>query len=355
MSRNTEYKASRIIYIILVILLLLIFTSPFAIPIFFSATVSMAMWPMMVILEKKGFSRKAAAATLTVVFTVIISIPLMFFIVRGTLAVTHQLEKINQEDTMIGVQGLVKDIRKEVIVKIQKYSDKFHLADYLTISKIDEHLKKLNGFLLTFFRNFAGSLPLLILLFIIMILCTYSFLKHGNHIKEFLQNLFGFSDARMGQLVNIFIDNSQQVYISNIATGAIQATCVASGAYFTGTADFFIVFFITFMLSFIPVVGAAPIAFACAFMAYVDDHHTVAIILIVIGFFTGLIDNILRPWLSTLGESKTPPIWCFVSVLGGAMLLGFPGLFIGILVGTIAYDTLPIFWEELGSDSVFKS
>jgi predicted PurR-regulated permease PerM len=60
-----------------------------------------------------------------------------------------------------------------------------------------------------------------------------------------------------------------------------------------------------------------------------------------------VIDNMLRPWLATFGESKIPPIVAFVCVIGGALLLGFPGLFIGLLVGSIAYDTLPIFWDDL--------
>jgi hypothetical protein len=37
----------------------------------------------------------------------------------------------------------------------------------------------------------------------------------------------------------------------------------------------------------------------------------------------------------------------FICVLGGALWLGFPGLFIGLLIGTFAYDTLPLFWQEI--------
>nr|MBA2405828.1 hypothetical protein [Bdellovibrionales bacterium] len=31
-------------------------------------------------------------------------------------------------------------------------------------------------------------------------------------------------------------------------------------------------------------------------------------------------------------------------------MLGFPGLFIGLLVAAVAYDTLPLFWEELDTE-----
>jgi predicted PurR-regulated permease PerM len=59
------------------------------------------------------------------------------------------------------------------------------------------------------------------------------------------------------------------------------------------------------------------------------------------------VDNFLRPWLASFGESKAPAIVCFVFVIGGALLLGLPGLFIGLLVALVAYDTIPLFWDEL--------
>ena len=61
-------------------------------------------------------------------------------------------------------------------------------------------------------------------------------------------------------------------------------------------------------------------------------------------------DNILRPWLASFGESKAPGIVSFVFVIGGALLIGFPGLFIGLLLGSVVYDTFPLFWDEIGKN-----
>ena len=104
----------------------------------------------------------------------------------------------------------------------------------------------------------------------------------------------------------------------------------------------------TLIFSFVPVIGAAPVAFAFAAFAYINGQTTPAIILIAMGSIAGLTDNVLRPWLAGLGESTCPSIVSFVAVLGGAILLGFPGLFIGLLVAAIVFDTLPLFWEEVG-------
>jgi predicted PurR-regulated permease PerM len=341
----------RILYIIILTIAMLVLVSPFIIAIIFAGTVSLALFPLLLKLERKGLKRKTAAALLTTIFAIIISIPMFFFLIQGTIAVTSQLQKmsINEKLRNQGVQELVTDIRHDFVVAIQKYSSKYQFLSFLDEKKIDQYLGIVNNFLLNFFQGLAGSIPTLAILLLIMIICTYSFLNHAEGVKKFFQKITGFSDERMKEVTGIFIKDSRQVYISNIATGGIQSLIVAIGVTVLGLGDFFLVFFLTLILSFVPVVGAAPVAFLFALLAFLKDNNTAAIILVVLGSFTGVIDNLLRPWLTSFGESKIPPVVAFICVIGGALLLGFPGLFIGLLIGSIAFDTLPIFWAELES------
>ncbi|HXH30271.1 MAG TPA: AI-2E family transporter [Bacteriovoracaceae bacterium] len=350
MSKQVEKNSVRIIYVVILVLMFLFLVSPFVIPIVFAATVSLALFPVQAGLLRRGFQKGRAAALLTTVFTFVISIPLFFFIVKGTSAVTNQLEEMALKDKMKdqGVQEIVNDMRHDLVVYLHDLAVKFKFDDFLTMKKIGSYLSMVMTFLLNFFQAFAASLPVLFLFLLIMVLCTFSFLKHSTEVRQFFQKIFGFNDTKMDELVHVYIKDSRQVYISNIATGGIQSLMVAIGVYFLGFGSFFLVFFITLILSFIPVVGAAPVAFVFALVAWAKGNTTAAIILGVLGMVTGVVDNILRPWLASLGESRIPPVVAFVCVIGGALLLGFPGLFIGLLIGSIAYDTLPLFWSELG-------
>lgn len=352
---STEVKVIRVLYIITLSLALLVFVSPFFISIIFAATVALALFPVLLKLEAKGMKRKRAAALLTVLFTIVISIPLFFFLIKGTIAVTGQLEKmaINEKLRDQGVTELVSDLRHEFVVSIHNYSSKYEFLTFLNEKKIESYLTMVNNFLLVFFQGLATSLPEVFILLLIMILCTYSLLKNASNVRRFFQKIFGFSDEKMDRIVALYIMDSRQVYISNIATGGIQSIIVATGVSLLGLGDWFLVFFVTLILSFIPVIGAAPVAFLFALLAFFKGNSTSAIILLVLGSFTGVVDNLLRPWLASFGESRIPPIVAFVCVIGGALLMGFPGLFVGLLVGSIAYDTLPIFWEELHSKKFF--
>jgi predicted PurR-regulated permease PerM len=349
MAKQTEHRVLQISYVVVLVGLGLILISPFLIPLVFAGTVSLALFPLQQKMEEKGVHRKISAGLLTLIFTIVISIPFGFFITKGTVEVTRQLEKlaIKQKIHGQGVTKLVGSLQGRIVDYIQVQAVKYDLADFLTLDRINKYLLKINAILLNFFQDFASSLPTLFLLFLIMIVCIYSFLKNAEGVRGFFENLFGFTEERMDELVYIFKKNSRQVYISNIVTGGVQSLIVASGVALLGLGDFFLVFFVTLILSFIPVIGAAPVAFLFSLYAFLGDNVSAAVILLVLGSFTGIVDNFLRPWLASFGESKIPPIAAFVCVIGGALLFGFPGLFIGLLIGTIAYDTLPLFWNEL--------
>jgi predicted PurR-regulated permease PerM len=349
MSKHIEKNVARIVYLTLVLLATGFVVFPFIIPVIFAASIALAMHPLHHFLMSKGLGPRQSAGLLTFIFTVVISIPLLFFVIKGVSTVTSQLQEVSfaeiQEE---GVTTIVEGIKNKIVVGVHNISAKFNADSFFTTAKINLYLKQAATILLGFFQAFLASAPLVFLFLLITVACTYSFLKFSNSIRRFFQELFSFDDERMDELVKTFINDSRQVYISNLVTGGVQALCVATGAAATGTADFFLIFFITLVLAFIPVIGAAPVAFGVAAVAFFNGNTTGAIIMGIVGLFSGLIDNFLRPWLASFGESRIPPIAAFIFVLGGAILLGFPGLFLGLLLGSIAYDTLPFFWEVMG-------
>lgn len=348
MSKTVEKNIARIIYLTVVSIFLMVLIHPFIIPIILAASVALAMYPVQCRLEGK-LGRRPTAALLTIFFALVISIPLMFFVIKGVSAITLQLEQISlAEIQKEGVSSFVSGLQSDLVASIHRLGAKFNADDFLTHSKINDYLKQATVILLNFFRSFLSSIPVVVLFLLVTIACTYSFLKNAENVRNMFQHLFAFSDEKMDTLVKIFINGSRQVYISNLLTGGLQSLVVATGAAIMGVGDFFLVFFITIILAFVPVIGAAPVAFVAAGIAFIQGNTTATIVMVAVGAFAGVVDNFLRPWLASFGESKTPPIIAFVCVLGGAILLGFPGLFIGLLLASVAYETLPFFWHELG-------
>ncbi|MDP1949874.1 MAG: hypothetical protein Q8K59_02025, partial [Nitrosomonas sp.] len=92
---TNENKVIRVIYIVIFSVAILVLVSPFFIPIMFAGTIALTLFPAQLKLESKGMKRNHVAALLTTLFTTVISIPLFFFIIKGTDAVTTQLEKMS--------------------------------------------------------------------------------------------------------------------------------------------------------------------------------------------------------------------------------------------------------------------
>lgn len=343
------HQVPRVIYIALLIIMSLFLTFPFLVPVTLAATISLALYPMQLKLERRSWQPRHAAALLTLSFSLLIATPFVFFIAKGTILVTELLNRfaVGENIQGKGLEAAVKTLREDVVRFVLNYTDKTPLANFLTEEKVASYFKSANAYLLSFFQGVATNLPAVTLFLLVMIFCTFSFLKHAGGVRNFFQGLFGFNSRKMDQLVGIFLRDSRQVFVSNVLTGAVQSLLVATGVYLITRSDWFLVFFVTLILSFIPVIGAAPMAFLFAIVAFFQGNPTGAIILLVLGGFTGVIDNFLRPWLASFGHSHAPPIVSFVFVIGGALTLGFPGLFIGLLLGGIVYDTLPLFWEEL--------
>ena len=349
MSKRSGFVVQRLIYVLLLVGLSLYFISPFIVPIVLGATVALVLFPFQLRLEHFNWKRSRAAAILTTTFTILISIPFIFFLTKGTFLFIDLLEKfaVGEKIENQGMQEVLSVLRHDMIDKFRHYLARYPSANFLTEEKIISYLKSSSNYILNFFQTIASRTPSIILFLLVMILFTFSFLNGAGAIRKFFQKFFGFSDQRMDLIVGLFLRNARQVYISNIVTGSVQSTIVATSVYFVTNADWFLVFFVTLICSFVPVVGAAPMAFFFAIVSFFQGNTSGAIILVILGSFTGLIDNFLRPWLATFGESKTPAVVSFVFVIGGALMMGFPGLFIGLFVAAIAFDTLPIFWDEM--------
>jgi predicted PurR-regulated permease PerM len=60
----------------------------------------------------------------------------------------------------------------------------------------------------------------------------------------------------------------------------------------------------------------------------------------------GISDNLIRPFMGTLGEVNVHPLIGLLAIIGGVIMFGLPGLFIGPLVVSLSFGALPIIIEE---------
>lgn len=207
------------------------------------------------------------------------------------------------------------------------------------------------GQLFSWLQGVLKGIPHIFLSIFITVFSTYYFLKHGKDIYNFFVGVFPLPKGRHGQILKRFDDLSRGMVLGQIVVGGVQGVLAWAAFWFLGVPNPVLWGFITFIISIIPLMGAAlvwiPICIYLFVGGYITGEYWRAVTLLLYGTFViSLIDNILKPKI--VGEhAKIHPLVILFGILGGIQLFGIPGILIGPLVLTLFDLMIEIYRETL--------
>lgn len=338
------------------IIFILLFSSayllyPLILPIFFGLILLPVMYPLYLkILKTKKINVYLASFITINLYLGVVIVPGALIGVHGAKITANYLNSIQFSGASTG--SLVED-QKENVAFLEGFSIKLQNQfgfEILPIDKlIQENLKKVAGFLLGSLTQVLRALPDFFLGYFIVLFILFFGLVESESLKKFLSRHTLLNEVRSKEFMNITSSACRSVIISNVLTGITQALIVGLGAAITRSGDFFVISFITFIFSFVPIVGAAPIAIILAIYQFTVSNYIAGIAMVGVGVIAGLSDNFLRPILLK-GPVDIHPFISLLFILGGVITFGLPGLFIGPLVITIVKGLTPLYFEEFKSN-----
>lgn len=299
----------------------------------------MALMPMVDFFMRRGLSRNNSLLVFSMLLGVVGLIPLVAFFIRGSRVISELLHESN-------FSQLGTSLANSSFKLIDQVSDIYGLDHMMVRSKVSRAVVYVSNYLSTIFSEFVGELPTIFMVGLITILAVYCFLRESEKIRMLFDRYFYFSEKNGDAFVHMFKVCCREVFFTNIITGLLQSSVVSFGALIFDIGDFFLVFFITFVVSFIPIIGAAPVAAVLALICFAESRIGPGIGMLVVAGFSGLSDNIIRPYLGSLGLVEVHPFIGLLAVIGGVIMFGLPGLFIGPLVASLCFGALPIIIEE---------
>lgn len=312
---------------------------PFMISIIFGGILAMALAPFVDFLIRRGLSRGTSLIVFSLNLGLVALIPVIGFFVRGSRMVSELLHESNLSELTIKFTTSMHNL-------IDRVSKIYDLDKHFVEAKFTSVVAFIGGFFSRTFNQFFSELPLIFMMGVITILSVYCFLREAEKIRALFDRYFHFSEKNGEAFIHMCRVCCRQVFFSNIVTGILQATIVSVGALVFDIGDFFLVFFITFIVSFIPIIGAAPVAAVLAVFCFMDGRFGAGVGMMILSAVSGLADNIIRPFLGTLGEVEVHPFIGLLAVIGGVIMFGLPGLFIGPLVAALVFGALPIIVNE---------
>lgn len=313
--------------------------SPFYIPLLLGGILAMAFSPFVKYFLNKGWKRTPAVLFISISLFILGLTPVTIVLMRGTKIVSGFLN----EQSIVMIKNKIED---KAYVLLDNFSDIYHIDPVEAHQEFDSFVNTAGKWALDLFSKFLGQIPNVMMLSFITILTFYFFLINEVKIRKWFDLYFNFRKANGDRFIVLLKSSCNEVFFSNVLTGLIQASIVATGVFFTKGGDVYIIFFAAFFFSFIPVIGAAPVAFLVSIILFIESRIGSGIAMAIVGAVTGVADNLVRPYLTSRGDVKVPVYVSFLSIIGGVITMGLPGLFLGPLLASLTYGVLPIILDE---------
>ncbi len=337
----------RLAFIIILSGLFVFIFTPFATPVLMAAFFAMGCEPLLQKIKVKSQfktkRRRYFALALFVSLLVVVIVPLVVFILRAIKGLKSISAESMQNSQFFQSLFILWD-------KVQTVAMSFIKTFGLDIDAIpqkDELFAKVSPIILDKVTSILGSLPDFILSIFVFFCMLILFVLNAAKIKKYILSIAILPEYETNLITENLQNSCCMILISTLFIGALQAFIVAIGSSIFGYSEFFLIFLITFFLSFIPVIGAAPVAALLAVISFLSGNSNDGIGLIVVATVAGTIDNILKPFVFSTGEENLNPIVSLLGIIGAIIVFGLPGLLLGPLLMQITMNLVPLMTKRL--------
>jgi predicted PurR-regulated permease PerM len=167
---------------------------------------------------------------------------------------------------------------------------------------------------------------------VMMLIALFFLLIDGGNLVDWVAEVAPLKRGHVRELLEEFRKVSVAVLVSTLATAAIQAVVALVGYLIAGVPHAFFFTLVTFVMAFVPAVGAGGAGLAAAALVYFGGHTYRALFLAVWALTAvGLSDNVVKPYLIRGGVSIHGAV-VFFALLGGLSAFGPIGLLLGPLI-----------------------
>ena len=192
----------------------------------------------------------------------------------------------------------------------------------------------------------AAHLPNLLLQLALASIACFFLLVDGHRLRDWLTDKIPIAGDVRVHVVQSFQETATSVIWATLAAAAAQSGVMLLSYLTLGVPAAFLAAGATFLFAWIPLVGSSPVWLTGAIYLYAQDALLKALLMVVLGLLTGLIDNVVRT-LILQGRSKMHPLVSLIAVFGGIEMFGLIGIFLGPILAAVLITLLQL-WPAVG-------
>ena len=192
-------------------------------------------------------------------------------------------------------------------------------------------------------------LPSMTVGLVIMILTIFFILTDGPKLLNIVRRYSVFSFEETEELIQMMGIMCRSVILASVVSGFAQSMVMLIACWICGIEDPLLVSFLVFLMSFVPILGSAPITLGLTIHQFLIGNTSNGIVLGVFAIVVALIDNLVRP-LFIRGSANLHPLLALFAALGGIQVLGFLGVFLGPIVAAMFVLIVKIMMSDRETD-----
>lgn len=303
---------------------------PFWKPLIIAGIFALALYPLLVKYSKSNVVPHKMVIGAVSFTTLLIITPVLM----GTYSISSKIVQLSKSNDPVLKSN---NLSKILITKFHSLSDSLGLPKSIKSSNVTEKIGDFAGEgIVSFASEIISSVPAIAINLFIFSLLLYLMLLYPLDLKKKIQNWNLLKKSDLDEFIKVLQTSCSQCLLSLIIVGFVQSAIVVIGSMIAGfSSSAVLIFLITFICSFIPVIGAAPVAFLLGMWKLSMGESGWGFFMIFIALLAGTIDNVLKPLLVKRGI-ELDAIITLVSIIGALIVFGLPGLFIGPVVATTA-------------------
>lgn len=318
---------------------------PLKTPLLFAVLFGFALNPILKRLHNR-FPKFKNKKTFTAVLLMFI---LSAFFTPITILIFKALSQLKQIETgdlsQLPIYKNIEAVVATVNVWLQSVSANIgiDLSSYIDLNVI---FSKASQIVIPALTSVVTQLPTVIFEFLIFISSLYFILVKTEYFKKWFYQIGLFSEGQINQLSALLQRVCNLVLVSTVIVATAQALVVSMACLMAGYTDFIIIFMITFFMSFIPVIGSAPVSVVLIIFSFINSNVSAAVILLIAAAIAGSIDNVIKTYMLTgQGTSGVHPFVALLALIGSLGVFGFAGLFLGPIICELAFQIGDILFQ----------
>lgn len=325
----------------LALLISFLIAKPFIAIIAWGIIIAVAISPLVTKIQKYYANKKVIIILLT---TIVISLMLIpTYILSDTAIESAQTIMTSVEDGELNIPAPNEKVKSWPIIGEKAYDFWSHAATNIkdTLVPFSENIKNIATHVLSALGSGIGTL----LMFIGSMIIAAVFLIHSessiNFYRKLLKRVIGERAEEWAKLSTLTI--------RSVVTGVIGVAVIQAFFALIGLAIMDIPFYLIWALGimFLTIIQVPALVIIGPIIAYVfsQGSGTPEIIFTIYMLIVGASDGVLKPLLMGRGVD-TPMLVILIGAIGGMILMGMIGLFIGAVIFALSYELFMLWINE---------